>query len=105
MTAKPNWIAERVYEFREGGSAVPRTITARIAVPEPDEGSWRCATLIEGEPSMSDVFYAYGEDSMQALYLGMQGLAVRLKAVGGGGKLTWFGLDDLGLPEPKMRAK
>jgi len=105
MPSEPHWIAEREFEFREVGSKVARTVTARIAVPEPDEGSWRCATLIEGAPIMNDLFYAFGEDSTQALFLAMQGLAVRLKAVRRAGSLTWLGLDDLGLPEPKMPTK
>jgi hypothetical protein len=103
MTSDPRWIAERELEFTENGSSVARTIIARIGSPQPDEGSWRCATLIEGAPTKNEIFHAYGEDSMQALLLAMQALAIRLQVVGRAGTLTWLGDDDLGLPQPQMR--
>jgi hypothetical protein len=102
MPSDSRWIAERELEFTENGSSVARTLVARIGTPEPDEGSWRCATLIEGAPTMNEVFHAYGEDSMQALLLAMQALAIRLQVVARTGTLTWFGGEDLGLPQPQM---
>ena len=102
MSQEPRWVAERELEFRESDSAPPRKVFARIGIPEPEEDFWRCATLIDGTPMEGEVFHAYGEDSLQALLLAVQALAIRLKALGRTGTLTWFENTDLGLPEPEM---
>jgi hypothetical protein len=102
VSQEPRWVAERELEFRESDSAPPRKVFARIGIPEPEEDFWRCATLIDGTPMEGEVFHAYGEDSLQALLLAVQALAIRLKALGRTGTLTWFENTDLGLPEPEM---
>jgi hypothetical protein len=94
------WVAERELEFRENDAAQSQKVVVRIGIPEPEEDFWRCATLIDGAPTEGEVFHAYGEDSLQALLLGIQALAIRVKALGQTGKLTWFDGTDLGLPEP-----
>jgi|SRR5215218_4947901 len=97
VSGESEWFAERELEFRESDSAPPRKVFARIGVPEEVETDyWRCATLIEGAPTMGTVFHAYGIDSIQALQLALQALAVRLQAVGRTGVLTWLDTTDLG---------
>lgn len=98
--SETHWIAEREFELREEEPGEPRKVFARIGAPEQVEDFWRCATLIEGAPVMSDEFHAFGEDSLQALQLALQGLAARLSAVGRAGVLTWLGDRDLGFNSP-----
>lgn len=100
MTDEIRWAAERELEFRENDAVPSQKVFARIGMPEAEEDFWRCATLIKGPPTEGGVFHAYGEDSLQALLLAVPALAIRLKALGRTGTLTWFESTDLGLPEP-----
>lgn len=98
-------IAERELEARNRRTGESRAVTVRIGQPRPDPepgGDWACATQIEGlgDDAVTD---AYGVDSMQALQLAMQLLAIRLKNDAPELQLTWLGANDLGfrlsLPE------
>lgn len=105
LSGEARWVAERELEFREGESEAPRRVVARVGVPEQvEQDYWRCATLIEGAPIMGDVFHAFGEDSLQALQLALQALAIRLDAVGRAGVLTWLESTDLGFGAPEKDA-
>ena len=100
MKDETRWAAERELEFMKATPCRRRRYLHGSAYQSLEEDVWRCATLIDGAPTEGDVFHAYGEDSLQALLLAVQALAIRLKALGRTGTLTWFESSDLGLPEP-----
>jgi hypothetical protein len=92
--------AERVLEYRERDAGVSRKFVVRIGVPEPDGTHWRCATQLAGASQLGEVFFAHGEDSLQALQLALDAIAIRLKALGKDGFLTWDGDSEIGVREP-----
>ena len=96
--------AERELEYGERDSGVSRKVVVRVGVPEPDGTHWRCATQLAGAPQLGEVFFAHGEDSLQALQLALDAIAIRLKALGKGGVLTWGGELEIGVREPDPMA-
>jgi hypothetical protein len=91
--------AERTFDLRAEG-AVER-VHLRVAAPEPDPagGAWRCRIHLTG-PGLDVDRYAYGEDGLQALILGLEMARVRLRTMPlpAGATLTWLGEADLGIP-------
>jgi hypothetical protein len=96
--------AERELEFQGRDSGESRKVVVRIGVPEHDGTRWRCPTQLVGAPQLGDVFFAYGEDSLQALQLALDAIAIRLRALGNGGVLTWDGEPGIGIREPDPMA-
>ena len=92
--------AERELEYRDSSSGASGKVVVRIGVPEPDGTHWRCATQLSGAPRLGEVFFAHGEDSLQALQLALDAIAIQLKALGKGGVLTWDGESEIGVREP-----
>jgi len=96
--------AERELEYQPGDSGESRKVIVRIGVPEQDGTHWRCATQLVGAPQLGDVFFAHGEDYLQALQLALDAVAIRVKALGNGGVLTWDGEPAIGIREPDPTA-
>jgi len=96
--------AERELEYRPRDSGESRKVVVRIGVPEQDGTHWRCATQLAGAPQFGDVFLAHGEDSLQALQLALDAVAIRVKALDSGGVLTWDGEPEIGIREPDPKA-
>ena len=77
-------------------------VRLRVSAPEPDPKSavgWRCRVSITGP--LGDVGqWAYGENGVQALVLGLEMARVRLRTtpLPAGAVLTWLGDPGLGLP-------
>lgn len=95
-------IAERYFEAQEEDGS-RREVVLRIGTPAPDPqagGDWCCPYQIIGLGS-DKVSPAYGVDSVQALWFGLQkaGLDLRHYQRTQKSRLLWLGEEDLGLPE------
>lgn len=98
-------IAERTYQLHTPAGV--RLVTVRIGQPVPDPkpgGDWLCPVAFRGAPRgrlPSGTHAVYGVDALQAMVLGV-GYAQQTLAQlqhQSGGKLTWLGSADLGLPD------
>lgn len=90
-------IATRELEFERDGIRLP--ISVKIGRPQrvEDGETFLCPYRIDGFPPQP-VKYAVGSDAIQALQLTLSVLDAELYAISRryGGKLTWFGSEDLG---------
>ena len=91
-------IAKRELEFREEDGSKHAVVVCLGKPVRDGDGPWRCPYLIEGV-SFRRLFWAAGEDSMQALVLAQKIVAVELEVLAKdkGGLFTWYGDNDLGL--------
>ena len=80
----PVWIADRTYATDAG------SLTARVSQPvrEPT-GEWSCSIEVNG-PEMRHQSKAYGEDSLQALVLGLSKLRMVLSTSPKLRSLSWL---------------
>jgi hypothetical protein len=86
-------IAER--QFLSHGTVPPTPVTVRVFAPRRVDGSWVCDFAIIGAKTISNS--AFGEDSMQALQMALEGLRVLLASADA--PLSWCGqVGFLGLP-------
>jgi hypothetical protein len=74
-------------------------VVATIFAPEERDGSFRCDWTITW-PDRSKRFYGVGEDGVQALIIAMIMIETELTVSPEykSGKLTWLGMQYLGLP-------
>jgi len=91
---------ERAFQFHVEGH--DREVRLRVSAPDRDPrpgGRWRCRVEIAGFGRDVDQ-YAYGEDGLQALVLGLEMARVRLRTtpLPSGASLTWLGDAALGIP-------
>lgn len=88
------WIATRKFAVQDGGE-----VWVSIGVPKEDGNDFKCAFRISGL-GYDAVQYAYGVDSMQALYIALilAGNTLYSSDAAKRGTLSWEGGDDLGLP-------
>ncbi len=98
-------IAERTYHLQTPTGV--RLVTIRIGQPVPDPkpgGDWLCPVAFRGAPRgrlPSGTQAVYGVDALQAMVLALgyaQQTLAQLQRESGG-KLTWLGSADLGLPD------
>ena len=86
-------IAERRFQIHSTGG----DLIARLAAPEQREaGEWACPIELEG-PDGSAHLEAFGEDSLQALQLGLVMLSAEVLSRQRRTSLRWLGGEDLGL--------
>ena len=91
-------IAQREFAFDAGGSVtkVTASVSRPARTPEGTYDDWYCSWLIEG-PDRRREFCAVGVDGLQALLLALSALRTDLEVIGGKGKLTFEGGDDLAI--------
>ena len=84
MTSSLHWIADRSYKTEAG------SVTARLGQPtlEPT-GEWSCSIELIG-PGIQHRSNAYGEDSLQALLLGLSKLRLVLTSDKKLQSLSWL---------------
>jgi hypothetical protein len=101
-----NTIADRILQFWAPGSKRSKRVIVRIGAPEylGRREDWAVSIEITG-PGKDDVLKRryQGIDAVQALVfaLGILPLELRLHASGAGGKLTYFGSEDLDFHTPR----
>ena len=79
-TPLPDVIAERELEV---GDDPPRKVMVRVGRPvQQPTGEWACPFQIEGLWSKHTRRAAYGEDSLQALQLGLEMLRITIRSPG-----------------------
>jgi hypothetical protein len=99
--SQPGSFVERVFECRTPAGAQPARL--RVDAPELDPAvggrRWRCRLRLTGAGPDVDQ-YAYGEDGLQALILGLEMARIVLATapLPAGAALTWLGDADLGIP-------
>lgn len=88
-------IAERNLTSDEDSSIA---VKVRVAKPVRDpKGHWTCSIGISGNEKLQSELTAFGEDSVQALMLGLDMARAYLSSTRAEGvpRLTWLGVDPL----------
>lgn len=98
MSTNRTIVAERELRTSLGDGSV----VIRVHLPQADpDGGWTCNVSIFSGGSDSESL-AFGEDSLQALLMGVSMLRARLQPLHRSHGLTWLGAEDLGLElEPR----
>jgi len=87
------WVAEREYLI----AGTQDSIVARISQPvRAESGEWSCVIKVSGSVATHEST-AYGEDSLQALMMGLSKLRIVLATRPAWAALTWLGETDLGI--------
>ena len=82
-------------ELQPGGGRVP--IRIELQYPQPDgRGAWACNVMVE--PFTDQPREIYGEDSLQALYLGLRLVRMYLELVLEGGSQLHYSNEDSPFP-------
>lgn len=91
-------IAERSLIYRDE-DGIDHAMAVQFARPErAADGSWRCVYRI-GAPYGHEGT-THGEDSLQAIMMALVAAGAHLRRPALKGRVTWFGMTDLGFPEP-----
>lgn len=95
-------IAERVLDLKPG-----KRVVVKIGKPRKHRGYDTYVRAHEvRRPDRTQIFYAVGIDTVQALHLGLQmtGTTLYISEAAKQGKLTWLGGRNLGFPVPDIIA-
>lgn len=89
----PEWVAERPLI----ATATGRNVMIRVGKPtKARSGEWTCSVQVTGI-EQPETTYAFGEDSLQALLMGLSMVRARLESLKASHGLIWLGESDLGL--------